>query len=877
MLEPRESDIPVLLLVLVVFPLIAYILLGKWNETSKKKDRINQLAFLAAEEAFKQEAMTAVSTSVISDTPSPINIGHVCARCTAPATTRCSQCKSVRYCSGKCQIIHWRQVHKHECLQIGRKVLSPSPVLTSSEFLQNGNGNQQLFLDANMNQMNVTPFSDDRVHQSSGSVTSTEAGYSDTSEIPTMERRSKDKRGSRRSKLRDDGATLDSSEETTSNRAFTSYNFSGVMASDELNNADCMHQQEGSLGEPGVDIYGTSDHGPSAFRTTHQEIHLESNSSTNVNINGDFSPEGGCLFRNGFDSNRESAGYNCSETTLTKRSNKGKSSGTKSHVSVKEQLHPETHVKRHDANETKARQKDNVIGQGNNKASSMGIMKMIGMRKSSKLGRQETHDVSFEKDKKLMMLFPYEEFMKFFQYEIIDLSPRGLINCGNSCYANAVLQCLTSTKPLTVYLLQRQHSRFCCVRKWCLMCELEEHVTKSRESRGPLSPSRILSKMQSSNCHIGNGSQEDAHEFLRLLVTSMQSICLEGLGGEDAVEPRLQETTFIQYAFGGRLKSKVKCLRCFHESERYENIMDLTLEIYGWVESLEDALTQFTTPEELDGDNMYRCGKCSAYVRARKQLKIHEAPNILTIVLKRFQEGSYGKISKCITFPDMLDMIPYMTGEDTPPLYMLYGVIVHVDTLNASFSGHYVSYVKDLLGNWYRVDDTEVQSVQSSQVMSEGAYILFYKRSCPRPARKLNRHSTSKSEKQSRSKANVEQFVNNYEDLLQSETKFSHHTSSSIEAASAEPLSMEFSEATLSSDWSMFTSSDESSFTTESTRDSFSNDSFSSIFDNLYGQTEYNNNPASQRTVKCSMSSGSKPLTRFDPDRNGFVASSYLL
>lgn len=40
-------------------------------------------------------------------------------------------------------------------------------------------------------------------------------------------------------------------------------------------------------------------------------------------------------------------------------------------------------------------------------------------------------------------------------------------------------------------------------------------------------------------------------------MASMQSICLEGLGGEKAVEPRLQETTFIQHIFGGRLRSKV--------------------------------------------------------------------------------------------------------------------------------------------------------------------------------------------------------------------------------------------------------------------------------------------------------------------------------
>lgn len=47
------------------------------------------------------------------------------------------------------------------------------------------------------------------------------------------------------------------------------------------------------------------------------------------------------------------------------------------------------------------------------------------------------------------------------------------------------------------------------------MCELEQHVMMLRESGGPLSPSRILSHMRSINCQIGDGSQEDAHEFLR--------------------------------------------------------------------------------------------------------------------------------------------------------------------------------------------------------------------------------------------------------------------------------------------------------------------------------------------------------------------------
>jgi hypothetical protein len=47
------------------------------------------------------------------------------------------------------------------------------------------------------------------------------------------------------------------------------------------------------------------------------------------------------------------------------------------------------------------------------------------------------------------------------------------------------------------------------------MCELEQHVMMLRECGGPLSPSRILLHMRKINCQIGDGSQEDAHEFLR--------------------------------------------------------------------------------------------------------------------------------------------------------------------------------------------------------------------------------------------------------------------------------------------------------------------------------------------------------------------------
>ncbi|CAK9177268.1 unnamed protein product [Ilex paraguariensis] len=788
--------------------------------------------------------------------------------------------------------------------------------------------------------------SDDIVLPSASTLASATAACTTmhTSEVPMMDRKSMEKLASckfNREMLREEGTTLESFEQTYRSRARCSTSSDSTPPKEpsfrhKLRESDSMPSEEIAANDNVIIRDGFSNgqtnsnamHGSHEFHSQNESIF---DSRTNFGTSNSLSSakhgmsssqigtnliDGGNLVCGGITSNDETAELNCSSgRTSMKRSTKAKtalgSPGNKMYKSPKssrEQPCSDMEWKDEISNEPTARVKETIPAKGSNGVTSMGIMKMIGLVKSSKLDRQESSVVIVDRHKKMKMLFPYEEFVKFFQYEVYDLVPRGLINCGNSCYANAVLQCLTCTKPLTIYLLHRSHSRACCVKDWCLVCELEQHVMTLKESGGPLSPSKILLHMRRINGQIGVGSQEDAHEFLRFLVTSMQSICLEGLGGENVVDPRLQETTFIQHTFGGRLKSKVKCLRCHHQSERYENIMDLTLEIFGWVESLEDALTQFTSTEDLDGENMYRCGRCAAYVRARKQLSIQEAPNILTIVLKRFQEGSYGKINKCITFPDMLDMVPFMTGtDDIPPLYMLYAVVVHLDTLNASFSGHYISYVKDMQGNWFRIDDTQVLPVPMTQVMSEGAYILFYMRSFPRPARacagkptqhrasSFAKHWTAKTPKPSRpgqSKSSC--HLNGQEPSLdyrrETNMGFNNHSSNGILRSAnrnrppgietyAESMSMEFSDAT-SSDWSIFTSSDDASFTTDSTRDSFSTidyadacstDPLSSIFNTLYAP-EY----SSRKTVSCRMFSSSKSQTKFVPEGKDFVVNSYL-
>ncbi|KAJ6895010.1 hypothetical protein NC652_028682 [Populus alba x Populus x berolinensis] len=371
---------------------------------------------------------------------------HVCARCFCPATTRCSRCKSVRYCSGKCQIIHWRQVHKEECQRLETTSSCSSPMATSCdesipEKLSINDGLDLFSLGYNSKQPAMdTGLSDNNVHPltSAGACAAGKYGIN--------------------------------AHEIGTNVVFNVVDFSSAGASvdGEMAGKKCSYEKPVTNG--------------------------------NVKANTALHPMG--------------------NKSLKSSKSKMKFSGDQSYFKIdgKGQLTDDSKVARmHNANPA-----------------------------------AETNGVTSQ----LRMLFPYEEFVNIFNCEVIDLTPRGLVNCGNSCYANAVLQCLTCTKPLIVFLLRRSHSRACREIDWCLMCELEQHVMMLRESGGPLSPSRILLHMRKINHQIGNGSQEDAHEFLRLLIASMQSIYLEKLGGEDKVDPRLQETTFIQHTFGGRLRSK---------------------------------------------------------------------------------------------------------------------------------------------------------------------------------------------------------------------------------------------------------------------------------------------------------------------------------
>ena len=100
------------------------------------------------------------------------------------------------------------------------------------------------------------------------------------------------------------------------------------------------------------------------------------------------------------------------------------------------------------------------------------------------------------------------------------------------------------------------------------------------------------------------------------------------------------------------------------------------------IASVETALARLAAVERLQGDNRYKCDGCKSYVAADRSTRLEAAPHMLQICLKRFALGRHAKITTRCSFPEQLDMRPYMAAGclDKGPLrYRLYAVVVHID------------------------------------------------------------------------------------------------------------------------------------------------------------------------------------------------------
>ncbi|GJN88157.1 hypothetical protein Rhopal_001122-T1 [Rhodotorula paludigena] len=306
----------------------------------------------------------------------------------------------------------------------------------------------------------------------------------------------------------------------------------------------------------------------------------------------------------------------------------------------------------------------------------------------------------------------------------------GLSNLGNTCFLNSTLQALLHTPPLVRYLESNAHPSGCKMAQqkgFCMVCAMKTLVRTSFTSgKRSYAPHTITKNLRLIAKHFRLGRQEDAHEFLRFCTDALQASAL--FGQSPKLDQKLKETTFVHQLFGGRLRSRVHCLACEHNSDTFDSFLDLSLDVGREAQSVQQALNVLTRKDKLTGSNKYKCEKCKKLVNAEKNFTISEAPVVLTIHLKRFTPTGR-KITGLIKYPEVLNLGPAMAdsrGGGNGPTYRLYSVIEHSG--GGPHSGHYTAFVRaPSTGAWHDMNDDFVSPVGGQAALnSRNAYVLFY-------------------------------------------------------------------------------------------------------------------------------------------------------
>eukprot|EP00644_Phytophthora_capsici_P001335 jgi/Phyca11/533060/estExt2_fgenesh1_pg.C_PHYCAscaffold_100047 len=155
--------------------------------------------------------------------------------------------------------------------------------------------------------------------------------------------------------------------------------------------------------------------------------------------------------------------------------------------------------------------------------------------------------------------------------------------------------------------------------------------------------------------------------------------------------------------------------------------------------SLDDCFRNFVKPETLDQANLWYCSKCQEHRQARKTMEMWRLPDVLVLSLKRFEyrnEILRDKLDVFVDFPlESLDMSPYCLEKTDDKDHLSYDLFAVSNHYGSMGFGHYTAFAKswkdgdgEMYPGWYSFDDSLVSPAMPSQVKSNAAYILFYKR-----------------------------------------------------------------------------------------------------------------------------------------------------
>eukprot|EP01063_Lacrimia_lanifica_P013126 TRINITY_DN19765_c0_g1_i1.p1 TRINITY_DN19765_c0_g1~~TRINITY_DN19765_c0_g1_i1.p1 ORF type:complete len:461 (+),score=158.11 TRINITY_DN19765_c0_g1_i1:121-1503(+) len=315
---------------------------------------------------------------------------------------------------------------------------------------------------------------------------------------------------------------------------------------------------------------------------------------------------------------------------------------------------------------------------------------------------------------------------------------RGMMNLGNTCYQNAVVQALVASPPF-LNLMKALPKNV----KSPVLKELRHVIHGFRPGgvAGPIDARQLLHVMATRFKAAARGNHEDAGEFLISLLCSVEEelgvLCGLAAGGNKKKKAKKEgwetatksgkslgvehatgavaEKNPVNAIFGGQLSSRLatKNQKPSVTNQPFTGILPIDI-INDRCGSVEACLQDYTAPQEVDN--------LTTGTAATKQTRFSRLPPILVLQLNRWGEEA-GKLSKRLVVNPVLTIHPSATSDSRRCEYSLQAAVCHKGA--TKHSGHYTAVVRKS-GKWALADDARIAEIPGVDAAAADPYLLFY-------------------------------------------------------------------------------------------------------------------------------------------------------
>ena len=365
--------------------------------------------------------------------------------------------------------------------------------------------------------------------------------------------------------------------------------------------------------------------------------------------------------------------------------------------------------------------------------------------------------------------------------EYKDKGLSGLANMGNTCYVNACLQLLSHTYEFNDFLSNKggeYKARLNHKVDSVLLHEWDKLRTMMWANNCIISPGGFISSMQKiaklKRMDLFSGFQQnDVAEFLGFMLDCFHTALsrevemkVRGVA-RNATDRAAQECYEMmssmykkQYSevlniFYGVQVSLIESLQQQQQQQQHPTnqnqtqvlstkpepfcILNLSFPSFPSLKNsaapltLFDCLDHHCAPEVLSGDNAWFNEATGKKQDVHKRLSFWSLPNVLIIVLKRFEMNARGHVRKIQVPVDVpcnrADFSKYVHGYNPKSyVYDLFGVCNHHG--GSPMGGHYTATIRNANNRWYACNDTLVKEVPltDNSIVSNLPYCLFYRK-----------------------------------------------------------------------------------------------------------------------------------------------------